>query len=155
METFWDVMNKNWRSYVRERTKVSGDTGASSADGSSQQTPSGTSTVPVPLPKSLGKRPVNDDEKNNEERPPKRNRNDSNNPIDISEKIKLSCPYRKRNRRKYNVHTHRTCALSGFPDIARVKYALGFGMFTSGSADSLGNTCTELTALQSSATAVR
>lgn len=125
METFWDVMNKNWRSYVRERTKVSGDTGASSANGNSQRTSSsGTSTLLLPWQKNLGKRPANDDEKDNEERPPKRNRNDSNNPIDTPEKIKLSCPYRKQNRQKYNVHTHRTCALSGFPDIARVKYAL-------------------------------
>ncbi|RDW60586.1 hypothetical protein BP6252_11969 [Coleophoma cylindrospora] len=121
METFWDVMNKYGRSCVREKTKASGDAGASSTDRSSQQTSSETSADVVPSQRSLGKRPANNDKKDNEDRCPKRNRKDSYDPIDASEKIKLSCPYRKRNRHKYNIYTHRTCALSGFPDIARVK----------------------------------
>jgi hypothetical protein len=66
------------------------------------------------------------DGEKDDERPPKRSRNDSNNPNDPSVRIKLSCPYRKRDRRKYNVHTHRTCALSSFPDTARLKYAIDF-----------------------------
>ena len=154
METFWDVMNKNWRSYVRERTTASSAAGASSADRSSQQTSSGASTALHPSQKSLGKRLANDDARDNEERPPKRHRNDSTNKTDASERIKLSCPYRKRNKRKYNVYSHRTCALSGFPDIARVKYALELCRFTSESIDSLWNTYTERTELQYSVIAV-
>jgi hypothetical protein len=157
METFWDVMNKNWRSYVRERTAASGAANASSAAGNSQETSLGASTALAPSQKSLGKRAADDDERDDEERPPKRSRNNPNSTTDPLEKIKLSCPYRKRNRQKYNVnvHTYRTCALTGFPDIARVKYAPKLGTFPGRSTNSLGNTYTEPTELQSSVIAVR
>jgi hypothetical protein len=122
METFWDVMNKNWKYRIYEKTRNPGEAGASSTTNeTTSQTTSGTSSLLIPSQKSLGKRPANDDERDNEERQPKRNRDDSNLSADASEKIKYSCPYRKHNRRKYNVHTHRTCALTGFPDIARIK----------------------------------
>jgi hypothetical protein len=125
METFWDVMNKNWRSYVRERTAASEAANASSAAGNSQETSLGASTALAPSQKNLGKRPADDNQRDDEERPPKRSRNDPNSARDHLEKIKLSCPYRKRNRQKYNVnvYAYRTCVLTGFPDIARVKYA--------------------------------
>jgi hypothetical protein len=122
METFWDVMNKNWKYHIYEKTRNPGEAGASSiANESTSRTTSRNSTLPVPSQKSLGKRPASDDERDNEERQPKRNRDNSNLPADTSEKIKYSCPYRKHNRQRYNVHTHRTCALTGFPDIARIK----------------------------------
>ncbi|KAE8444956.1 hypothetical protein EG329_014083 [Mollisiaceae sp. DMI_Dod_QoI] len=122
METFWNVMNKNWKFYLLERTRNPG-AGASSANGNIPHTGSGASAIPAPSLKSLGKRPINDNgnERENEERPLKRNRDKSNLPADALEKIKYSCPYRKHNRRKYNIHTHRTCALSWFPNIARLK----------------------------------
>jgi len=122
METFWDVMNKNWKYRINEKTRNPGEAGAScTTNATTSQTTSGTSSLLIPSQKSLGKRPANNDERDNEERQPKRNRDDSNLSADASEKIKYSCPYRKHNRRKYNVHTHRTCALTGFPDIARIK----------------------------------
>ena len=122
METFWDVMNKNWKYHIYETTRNPGEAGASSTTNeTTSQTTSATSSLLIPSQKSLGKRPANDDERDNEERQPKRNRDDSNLSADASEKIKYSCPYRKHNRKKYNVHTHRTCALTGFPDIARIK----------------------------------
>ena len=126
MTFFWNIMNKSWGNDVRKRTQRAGDTFSSSAGGSSQRLSSGTSNVVVPLQINLRKRPVNDDEKDNEDRPNKHRRNTPNDLVDPLEKIKLSCPYRKQNRRKYNVHTYRTCALSSFPDIARVKYELQF-----------------------------
>jgi hypothetical protein len=122
METFWDLMNKSWKYRIYEMTRNPGEAGASSTTNESTfLTNSGTFSLLIPSQKSLGKRPANDDERDNEERQPKRNRDDSNLPADASEKIKYSCPYRKHNRRMYNVHTHRTCALTGFPDIARIK----------------------------------
>lgn len=122
METFWDLMNKSWKYRIYEMTRNPGEAGASSiTNESASQTTSATSSLLIPSQKSLGKRPANDDERDNEERQPKRNRDNSNLSADASEKIKYSCPYRKHNRRRYNVHTHRTCALTGFPDIARIK----------------------------------
>jgi hypothetical protein len=122
METFWDLMNKSWKYRIYGMTRNPGEAGASSTTNESTfLTNSGTFSLLIPSQKSLGKRPANDDERDNEERQPKRNRDDSNLPADASEKIKYSCPYRKHNRRRYNVHTHRTCALTGFPDIARIK----------------------------------
>ena len=122
METFWDLMNKNWKYLIHKKTRNPGEAGVSSTtNDTTSQTSSGTSSLLLPSQKSLGKRPANDDERDNEERQPKRNRDDSNLSADASEKIRYSCPYRKHNRRKYNVHTHRTCALTGFPDIARIK----------------------------------
>jgi hypothetical protein len=122
METFWDLMNKSWKYRIYEMTRNPGEAGASSiTNGSASQTTSATSSLLIPSQKSLGKRPANDDERDNEERQPKRNRDNSNLSADASEKVKYSCPYRKHNRRRYNVHTHRTCALTGFPDIARIK----------------------------------
>jgi hypothetical protein len=94
IQTFWDVMNKNWRCYARKRAVVSGNAGASSASGSSQQSSSRTSNAIVPPQKNFGKRPANGDERDDEVPPPKRNRNDSKQPTDAAEKIKLSCPYR-------------------------------------------------------------
>ncbi|KAH6718161.1 hypothetical protein BKA61DRAFT_670574 [Leptodontidium sp. MPI-SDFR-AT-0119] len=42
-------------------------------------------------------------------------------PHNHAHKRKFACPYRKHDPFKYNVHSYRTCATSGFPDISRVK----------------------------------
>jgi hypothetical protein len=34
---------------------------------------------------------------------------------------RFACPFRKHNPRRYNIHTHRSCALSSWATIARVK----------------------------------
>lgn len=119
METFWDMMNRNWKDHLQKKTQTSQDESGSSASGTGGKIAHKTSSFASAS--SLGKRPASDNEKENEERPPKRIRAELNIPADVIERIKLSCPYRKHNRRKYNVHTHRTCAFSSFPDIARIK----------------------------------
>lgn len=121
METFWDMMNRNWKDHLKKKTQNSHEASGSSASGTSGKITHETSGFLSASKTSLGKRPTSDNEKENEERPPKRIRAGLDIPADAIERIKLSCPYRKHNRRKYNVHTHRTCALSSFPDIARIK----------------------------------
>jgi hypothetical protein len=122
METFWEVMNKSWKHRIYEMTRTPGETGSSRiTNGSASQSTEASSSLIGPSQKSLGKRPASNNEKDNEERQPKRNRDDSNVPADASEKIKYACPYRKHDRQRYNVHTHRICVLTGFPDISRLK----------------------------------
>lgn len=53
---------------------------------------------------------------------PDRRRKKSLRPQDAKDHIKLACPYRKHNPRKYNLTDWSSCAVSGYTSIARVKY---------------------------------
>jgi hypothetical protein len=41
---------------------------------------------------------------------------------DSEESIKFACPFRKHDPRKYNIYSHRTCTLSHWDTISRLKY---------------------------------
>jgi len=48
-------------------------------------------------------------------------RNELMPPPAIADESKFACPYRKHNPEKYTLQDWRSCALSGFPTVARVK----------------------------------
>jgi hypothetical protein len=52
---------------------------------------------------------------------PKRGKIESDIAPERIEIARYSCPYRKHNRQRYNNHAHKSCALSWFPTIARIK----------------------------------
>ncbi len=86
-------------------------------------------------------------------RPPKRGKIELELPSERIENTRYSCPFRKHSRQRYNIHTHRTCALSCFrqslvsskdANLSNITYA----KFT-------GNIFIELTVLQFNVRAVR
>lgn len=126
MGEFWDVMNRYWKIIVAQRTRGHEQSTSTSAGSSSYSCPELYSSVTEQPEKQQQKtmkrdRKDGDDDDDEDEKSfkrPKDNMNDLENPI---KKPRYACPYRKHNRRRYNLHDHRTCALSWFETIARLK----------------------------------
>ncbi|KAH6708791.1 hypothetical protein BKA61DRAFT_678648 [Leptodontidium sp. MPI-SDFR-AT-0119] len=120
LETFWDVFNRRIEELYRQRPAVDQQVPAPNAPAHiSGDTTSLPATSTFRSLKRRHSRFGNGDEDDGQ--PPKRGRSEPGLPSDTTEKLRYSCPYRKHNRQRYNIHTHRTCALSGFSSIARVK----------------------------------
>jgi hypothetical protein len=121
IETFWDVFNKHGVKLFRQRAAAGqqGPSSAASSQSSVKKTASLSTTSSISqLYGNIHSR-ADDDE--DDWRFPKRIRSELELPADRIENPRYSCPYRKHNRQRYNIHTHRTCALSWFLTIARLK----------------------------------
>lgn len=126
MGEFWDVMNRYWKIIVAQRTRGHEQSTSTSAGSSLYSCPELYSSVTEQPEKQQQKtmkrdRKDGDDDDDEDEKSfkrPKDNMNDLENPI---KKPRYACPYRKHNRRRYNLHDHRTCALGWFETIARLK----------------------------------
>jgi hypothetical protein len=121
LETFWDVFNKHREELCRQRAAA--DRQAPSSATTSQpfaKQAANLSTTPC-IPQLCGNSHSRADDDEDDSRYPKRSRTDLELPADRIESPRYSCPYRKHNRQRYNIHTHRTCALSWFSTIARLK----------------------------------
>jgi hypothetical protein len=120
LETFWDVFNRRREELYRQRAAVDQHVpipnGPAHISGDTTSLPVTSAFRPL---KRRHSRLGNDDEDDGQS--PKRGKSEPGLPWDTTEKLRYSCPYRKHNRQRYNIHTHRTCALSGFSTIARVK----------------------------------
>jgi len=119
LEKFWDFFNKYTEKICRQR--VAGDQQAPSSidNGHESGNTAGSSLMWNRSSSSKSHQRLNDDE--DDGRAPKRRRIEPELPPDRIENSRYSCPYRKHNRERYSIHTHKTCALSWFPTIARVK----------------------------------
>jgi hypothetical protein len=121
LETFWDVFNKHREELCRQRAAA--DRQAPSSATTSQpfaKQAANLSTAPS-IPQLCGNSHSRADDDEDDSRYPKRSRTDLELPADRIESPRYSCPYRKHNRQRYNIHTRRTCALSWFSTIARLK----------------------------------
>jgi hypothetical protein len=121
LETFWDLFNKHREELCRQRATADQQAPTSTPVSLSTKSHAAGSSGASGFPQQRGKshsRPGDDED---DGRLPKRGRIDSNLPPDRAENPRFSCPYRKHNRQRYNIHTHRTCALSCFNTISRVK----------------------------------
>ena len=123
MKDFWIIFNQEWSANIH---KCSGSPSTSSSTSAIQ----GAHAVTESSSTNKQKRQREDDDDSN-------SREDGNEdpawrkdcPSETqNKKKKFACPYRKRDPRKYNYCTRswRTCALTSFDTIARVKYALSF-----------------------------
>jgi hypothetical protein len=119
LETFWDVFNKHIEKICRQR--VAGDQRAPSSidNGHESGNAAGSSLMWSLPPSSKSHQRFSDDK--DDGRAPKRRKIEPELPPDRIENPRYSCPYRKHNSQRYSIHTHKTCALSWFPTIARVK----------------------------------
>ena len=62
------------------------------------------------------------DQENANSRAPKRLKTGSVRAADDNIGLRLACPFRKYDPRKYTIHNYRSCALSSWDSVARVKY---------------------------------
>jgi hypothetical protein len=121
IEEFWDLFNKYTNELCRQRATGDRQTPASTSTSHLRVNDATGSSVTPNFTQSRGNsrsRPTDDED---EDRPPKRGKIELELPGDRIESPRYSCPFRKHDRQRYNIHTHRTCALSCFPTIARVK----------------------------------
>jgi hypothetical protein len=122
MLEFWDLWNKDWMSMISQCAGVHTATGSASfSTPPTKQNSSQRGSQKHNLPN-------NDDDKQEGKRDRAPKRPKQNHPSSDSgrESPRFSCPYRKHNPRKYNMHQHKTCALSPFDSVARVKYEFLF-----------------------------
>ncbi|KAG9237203.1 hypothetical protein BJ875DRAFT_454343 [Amylocarpus encephaloides] len=120
MEEFWVLFDQNW---VLPLTEHGGNNGQGSSttdrsESSSAATRSSNGSVKRKRRGSSGSM-EDDDDGSNEGTPPLR-KNSKMNPNDdpIS---KFSCPFRKRDPRRYGIYTHRTCTQGYWTTMARLK----------------------------------
>lgn len=127
MKEFWEVINHKW-SFLMTHGEASPD--------SSQSTSATTSSnEAAPKNQRVGdndKRPrSNEDDDGPDERDgrnPKRRKGTATTPDELT-RVMFACPYRKHAPRRYshnNQHSHhnrcwKTCALTGYQDISRIK----------------------------------
>ena len=117
MQNFWEIFNRDSAIIV----SASGESpGTSQTQGSIPQR-ANSSIQPSNIVKRQREEDDNLPPNDNNDRSPKRPRPDSS--IILEDKIssKFACPFRKHNPRKYNIHQHKTCALSSFESVARLK----------------------------------
>lgn len=121
MEEFWDLFNKYKNELCRQRVTGDWQAPASTTTGYLRVNDATGSSVTPNFTQTRGNsrsRPTDDE---GEDRSPKRGKIELELRSDRIESPRYSCPFRKHDRQRYNIHTHRTCALSWFPTIARVK----------------------------------
>jgi hypothetical protein len=117
MEEFWVMFNQGWSSnFTQHAGNSSGTSQSSNAENANHDKDA--------RHLSRRKRQRDDDDPGdqngdrNSNPPGKRSSGGKNS----EESIKFACPFRKHNPRKYNIYSHRTCTLSHWDTIARLKY---------------------------------
>lgn len=117
MEEFWAISNQNWLPHVSQCAGGSSQNDSShnnSNRGKSKESKNGASGG------NGGKRKRADENEDGTEMPlTKSSRYDEE---DISEDPRFACPFRKNDPSKYNVYSHRGCAISYWQKIHRLKY---------------------------------
>jgi hypothetical protein len=117
MDEFWVMFNQGWSSnFAQHAGNSSGTSRLSNPDETSDVTDSRQPS---------GRKRQRDDEDPGDESGDRNSRPPGKRPSggkDSEESIKFACPFRKHNPRKYNIYSHRTCTLSHWDTIARLKY---------------------------------
>jgi hypothetical protein len=118
MAEFWTIVNQEWAASL---TKCAGETPASSSPPGSNGSLIGGSS-----PQMVNRKRQRDDgedppPEDNNGRTPKRPNSQSKRPLPKNG-VKFACPYRKHAPHRYTIYKHRSCALSHWDTVARVKY---------------------------------
>jgi hypothetical protein len=118
MAEFWTIINQEWTANL---TRCAGDTPASSASQGSMTTPSAMSS-----PQMTHKKRQRDDggdppPEDNNGRTPKRPHSQSDRMKSARNVVKFACPYRKHAPHTYDIYNYRSCALSHWETVARIK----------------------------------
>jgi Fungal Zn(2)-Cys(6) binuclear cluster domain len=121
MEDFYDVFDHDWTSNV----KSCGDQSPGSSYKQSDNGHSSNSLASQIPSKKHGRKPEENkdqDDDDSKDNFPKRPRSTFKSPY-REEMIKFACPFRKHDPRRYDVHiaAHRSCALSHWDTVARIK----------------------------------
>lgn len=117
MAEFWTIVNQEWAANL---TKCAGETPASSSPPGSNGSLVGGSS-----PQMANRKRQRDDgedppPEDNSGRTPKRPNSQSERPPPKNG-VKFACPYRKHAPHRYTIYKHRSCALSHWDTVARVK----------------------------------
>jgi hypothetical protein len=132
MRCFWNPFNEEWNG----RDTIAVDdcstiiTLSPTSNSASKESPQAKSSISTPTSQrqsqnsssNIKRRRLDDehDRQNDDEQDPKRPKWEQGSPSE-DKSLKLACPFRKHNPRKYNMYHHKTCALSSFESIARLK----------------------------------
>lgn len=117
MTEFWTIVNQEWSANL---TRYAGETPASSSPPGSNGSLLGGS--PPQITNKKRERDDGDDlpPDDNNGRTPKRPNSQSERPPPKNG-VKFACPYRKHAPHRYTIYKHRSCALSHWDTVARVK----------------------------------
>lgn len=140
MGHFWAIFNQNWAGQLQTRSgsSDSSSTGATSNSGAHHQTSSRT--------KKRKCDNVNDNEDGNaSENGHERDPNGPQNCLlgNDEPSTPFACPYRKHNPRQYGIENWKSCALTSFTTIARLKcvHVLPFVVYPKMLMNNTGHTC--------------
>jgi hypothetical protein len=121
LDSFWNVFNQRSSELYRQTAGGNQRSSSSTGEDSGFQKVHRSGTIGNNSGLLRGKPRLRGDDNEDDGRVPKRGKIEAGLPGDKLENTRYSCPYRKHDRMRYNIHTHRTCALSWFPTIARLK----------------------------------
>jgi hypothetical protein len=117
MDEFYLIFNQDWAARI---TQCPEGCSSTSGDGKGRGTP----VDKVSLPTSQRKRQRSHDEDSADESGNKKSRRQHGGPrppSELNNLARFACPFRKHNPQKYNIYSHRVCALTSWDTIARVK----------------------------------
>jgi hypothetical protein len=116
MEEFWVIFNQGWSFNVTEHADTS--SGASRSSNVEDTNHDTGARQPSRRKRQREEENPGDQKGDRNSRTPGKRLSEGK---DSEEGIKFACPFGKRNPRKYNIYSHRTCTLSHWDTIARLK----------------------------------
>lgn len=116
MEEFWVMFNQGWTSNNNQHAGNS--TGTSQSSGVENTNCDADARQSYPRKRQRGDEDPGDQSGDRNSQPPGKKTSKGEDPEEI---VKFACPFRKHNSRKYNIYSHRSCTLSHWDTIARVK----------------------------------
>ena len=129
MEEFWVIFGNTLvadsESPVGSDSVVDGDQVPSNGSDDQRMTRSSSSFTGGQFTSNGEQKRKRDEQEENDNNNNQRKQNPLERPILPSagaHTVRFACPFRKHNPRTYNMYTHRSCALSGWTTIARIKY---------------------------------
>ena len=129
MEEFWVIFGNTLvadsESPVGSDSVVDGDQVPGNGSDDQQMTRSSSSFTGDQFTSNGEQKRKRDEQEENDNNNNQRKQNPLERPILPSagaHTVRFACPFRKHNPRTYNMYTHRSCALSGWTTIARIKY---------------------------------
>jgi hypothetical protein len=131
MEEFWVIFGNTLvadsESPVGSDSVVDGDQVPSNGSDDQRMTRSSSSFTGDQFTSNGEQKRKRDEQEENDNNNNQRKQNPLERPIFPSagaHRVRFACPFRKHNPRAYNMYTHRSCALSGWTTIARIKYVI-------------------------------
>jgi hypothetical protein len=119
MDEFWTIINQEWTSSL---TRCAGDTPRSSSSHGSLANSTGTSSTQMSNKKRQRDEGEDRSSEDNSRKNPKRPISKHESSKHLSKVVEFACPYRKHAPHTYGIYNYRSCALSHWETVARIKY---------------------------------